>query len=155
MRAFILAIALFALAACATTSNTTDIIEISEGACYGSCPIYELSVSPDDHYQLNGQRFTRINGYSEGDLSPGSYARMAEMLDNADFFSIPEDVTYNNPAICPGPPLSDMPSMTITWTTRRGSHTVNWYQGCSNATLRDLRAGLRDAFGYERIVRPG
>jgi len=155
MRLFLLTISLFALAACATTSNNSQSIQISEGACFGQCPIYDVTITPDDHYLLNGERFTRVNGFSEGDLAAGSYARMEDLLENADFFDLPAEFTFNNPDVCPGPPLSDMPSITITWTNRRGSHTVLWYQGCNNATMRDLRDGLRDAFDYESIVRPG
>lgn len=155
MRAFLLTTALFALAACATSQSSTDRIEISEGACFGPCPIYELTVSPDDRYILNGQRYTRINGVSEGELASGTYDLMIDLLDRADFSDLPPDVTFRNPEICPGPELADMPTLIVTRTTRRGSHTVEWYQGCGNATLRDLRDGLRDAFGYEDIVRPG
>ena len=155
MRAFLLSTSLFALAACATQQNAVESIEVSESACFGSCPIYELVVTPDDHYQLDGQRFTRINGFSEGDLAPGSYALMEDLLERADFFSQPANYTFANPDVCPGPELSDMPSITITWTTRRDVHTVTWYQGCSAPVMRDLRDGLRDAFGYEEIVRPG
>lgn len=155
MRAFLMTITLFALAACATASNTSGSIEISEGPCFGQCPIYDVTLTPDDRYLLNGVRFTRINGLSEGNLDAGSYARMVELLETADFFDLPADITYNNPAVCPGPPLADMPSLTVTWTHRRGSHTVEWFQGCRNPTMRDLRDGLRDAFGYEDIVRPG
>jgi hypothetical protein len=155
MRAFLMTITLFALAACATSSNETGSIEVSEGPCFGQCPIYDVILTPDDRYLLNGERFTRINGLTEGRLEAGSYARMVDLLEEADFFGLPSDITYNNPSVCPGPPLSDMPSLTVTWTNRRGSHTVEWFQGCNNATMRDLRDGLRDAFGYEDIVRPG
>ncbi|MEE2526645.1 DUF6438 domain-containing protein [Hyphobacterium sp. HN65] len=155
MRAFLIPLSLFALAACATTGNSSDRIEISEGPCFGACPIYELVVTPDDHYELDGQRFTRINGFSEGDLPRGSFVQMRDLLDRADFFRLPENYTFSNPDVCPGPELSDMPSITITYTTRRGSHTVTWYQGCRAPNMRDLRDGLRDAFGYEDIVRPG
>ncbi|WP_421789540.1 DUF6438 domain-containing protein [Hyphobacterium sp.] len=155
MRAFLLSISFFALAACATTGRSSDRIEISEGACFGSCPIYDLTLSPDDRYVLNGQRFTRVNGLTEGALSEGSYAYMARLLSDADFFNLPSDITFNNPELCPGPELSDLPPFTVTWTTRRGSHTVVWYTGCRNPVMRDLRDGLRDGFGYQSIVQPG
>jgi Domain of unknown function (DUF6438) len=155
MRLFLLTVSLFALAACATTANNGQSIQVSEGACFGQCPIYDVTITPDNHYLLNGERFTRVNGFSEGDLGAGSYTQMERLLDSADFFNLPSEFTFNNPEVCPGPPLSDMPSITITWTNRRGSHTVLWYQGCNNATLRDLRDGLRDGFDYEGIVRPG
>lgn len=155
MRAFLLSTSLFALAACATDNNSVEAIQVSESACFGACPIYELTVTPDDHYQLDGRRFTRINGYSEGDLAPGSYAQMQTLLENANFFSLPENYTFANPELCPGPQISDMPSITISYTTRRNSHTVTWYQGCGAPVMRDLRDGLRDAFDYDEIVRPG
>ena len=155
MRAFLIATSLFALASCATTSQSTDRIEISESACFGSCPIYDLVVTPADQYELNGERFTRINGFSQGELPDGSFERMRDMLERADFFSLPANYTFSNPQACPGPEMSDMPSITITYTNRRGAHSVTWYQGCPAPVMRDLRDGLRDAFGYEDIVRPG
>lgn len=155
MRAFLVSTSLFALAACATNHNESAAIQISESACFGSCPIYELTVTPDDRYQLDGRRFTRINGYSDGALAPGSFERMQDLLENANFFSLPENYTFANPDVCPGPQLSDMPSITISYTTPRRMHTVTWYQGCRAPVMRDLRDGLRDAFGYEEIVRPG
>lgn len=159
MRAFLIAIAAFAIASCATTTDTGGDAEIrsitmEEEPCFGFCPVYEITLMPGDAYVLDARQHTATQGMSEGRLEEGSFAAAVQALDTADFRSLPSDLTYNNETACPGPHISDMPYTRVTVEYDDGTHSVHHYHGCTAPQMRDLRETLRGLIGYETRIRP-
>ena len=159
MRAFLIAVAAFAIASCATTTDTGGMGEVrsitmEDEPCFGFCPVYRITLTPGDNYVLDGQRHTATQGISEGRLQAGSFEAAVEALETAGFRSLPEDLTYNNAEACPGPQVSDMPSTIVTVEYANGSNTVNHYHGCSNPEMLNLRETLRGLVDYDTRIRP-
>ena len=149
------------LAACAATppagpGTGPTAITVSEQPCFGVCPVYSMTVTPDDRYVLDGERFTRTEGRSEGQLPTGSFGRMVTALQAADFTAIPGEITHGSEA-CGQPVASDLPT-TIIATDGPVAHDVVWYQGCFGTPWRDGLATLRDtlhqAYRYDQLVAP-
>ncbi|WP_417469251.1 DUF6438 domain-containing protein [Maricaulis sp.] len=164
MRALLLALTALALSACATTTRSPasesrwTSIEIAEGACFGVCPIYTITITPDDRYQLNGERFTRHDGASSGMLEAGSYARIAELLQAHDAAALPADITQNNSAACGRSIMTDMPDFRLGLTGPDGRQNIVWYPGCAESPYRDALSQIRDqvrlAYDYETLIAP-
>ena len=160
MRAFLIAIAAFAVASCATTtgpnpgSGDVRSITLGEEPCFGFCPVYEITLTPDDGYVLDAQRHTATQGESRGMLPEGSFARAVAALETANFRSLPSDLTYNNAAACAGPQVSDMPYTNVAVEYSNGSHSVRHYQGCTSPEMRQLRETLREIVEYNTRIRP-
>lgn len=160
MRAFLIAIAAFAVASCATTTDpapgTGEVrsIMLGEEPCFGFCPVYEITLTPDDGYVLNGRQHTATQGESRGMLPEGSFARAVAALETAGFRSLPSDLTYNNAAACPGPQVSDMPYTNVVVEYANGSHAVHHYHGCAAPEMRQLRETLREIVDYNTRIRP-
>lgn len=132
-------------------------ITLSEGACFGTCPIYSLTVYPNEFYELDADRFTVNPGMTTGTLPPGSWAAARAALSTASFDTLPADITRGSPA-CGGPFATDLPSATIAETTIAGTRTVEWYPGCfqapDRAALNQLVSDLRLAMDVEGLVVP-
>lgn len=170
MRALLLALTALALSACATTQTGTGPsgpgptaaawteIEIAEGACYGFCPIYTITLTPDDRYALNGERFTRHDGETSGRLAAGSFQRIAAILQRHDAVSLPADITMNNPATCGRTMMSDLPDFRLGLTGPDGRQDIVWYPGCADSPYRDalsqIREQVREAYQYESLIAP-
>ena len=132
-------------------------ITLSEGACFGTCPIYSITVYPNEFYQLDAGQFTSNPGMSTGTLPAGSWAAANTALQTADFGTLPLDVTQGSPA-CGNQVATDLPSATITETTIAGPRTVEWYPGCFAAVdrtrLNTLVGDLRTAMTVDALVVP-
>lgn len=165
MRVFLLALTALGLTACATAQTGSGQpgpawteIEISEGACYGTCPIYTIRVTPDDRYELNGERFTRTSGETTGTLEAGSFQRLAAILQAHDAESLPADITPGNPAACGRGIMSDLPDFRLGLTSGGGRQTIAWYPGCAGSPYRDalsqIRTAVREVYDHETLIAP-
>ena len=131
-------------------------ITVSEQPCFGFCPVYSITISPDGHYVLDGQRFTRRAGRTEGQLPADRYDRMITVLRDAGFSTIPSDITPGSEA-CGNQVATDLPTLTVE-TGGEAAHRVVWYPGCRQSAfheeLYEMRDALRAAFDYGRLVVP-
>jgi len=160
MRVLFLALTAFWLTACATAQPgpAWTAIEISEGACFGTCPIYTIRVTPDDRYELNGERFTRTSGETTGTLEAGSFQRLAAILQAHDAESLPADITPGNPDACGRGIMSDLPDFRLDLTSGGGRQAIAWYPGCAGSPYRDtltqIREEVRQVYDHETLIAP-
>lgn len=150
---------LLVLSACASAppaANAIDAIEIREGACYGTCPIYTIRITPDDRYRLDGERFTRADGISQGQLPPGHFDRLADYIAAHDLMAFPADITPGNPAACGEGRVSDLPDFQLTVVLAERIKVIHWYPGCFGSSYRNdmvaARAAFRDTIGYQTLI---
>lgn len=128
---------------------TAGYIRLSEGPCFGTCPVYELTLYPEGQYVLMGERFTEGPNRSDNKPSEDSFELAKAILTTARFEDLPEDITMGNPDACPNP-ATDHPTAEITIGDARGYYrTVTYYQGCfhdvAESMLRQLRGVMRIA----------
>ncbi len=142
-----------------TTGPIPDTgVGLSQTACFGTCPVYSITVYPNEFYQLESGRFTRNPDTSTtGTLPAGSWAAANAALQTAKFTNLPTEVTRGSPA-CGDRLVSDLPSATISETTIAGLRTVEYYAGCLNAAdkpaLDQLVSDLRTALQVDDLVTP-
>lgn len=131
-------------------------ITLEEGPCFGTCPIYTLTIYPTEFYELDAGQFTINQGMSTGTLPAGSWAAARAALTTADFNNLPTDVTPGNPVDCGNQVATDLPTARISETTIAGTRTVNYYPGCFAApakpALDQLVADLRSAMQVTGLV---
>lgn len=132
-------------------------VSLSEGACFGTCPIYTVTVSANEFYTLKLGQFTRAPGTTEtGVFPPGTFAAATNALRTANFSSLPTDITIGSPA-CGSPVVSDLPRAEIGEVTIAGPRTVQYYPGCfgspNRVALDALLTELRGVFGIPALVQ--
>lgn len=133
-------------------------VSLSEGICFGTCPVYTVTVSANEFYTLELGRFTRAPGTTEtGVFPPGTFAAATDALRNANFNTLPTDITIDSPA-CGSPVVSDLPGAQIGEITIAGARIVDYYPGCFGAPDRPaldmLVSDLRGVFGIPALVEP-
>jgi hypothetical protein len=95
------------------------VITLERTACFGSCPMYTVSIFEDGTVLYNGIRFVDVTGEQTAQIDPETVSTMVDAIADAGYFEWKED--YDNPMV------TDAPSV-ITSVTRDGQrHRISRY----------------------------
>jgi hypothetical protein len=128
-------------AAAQPARNAPESITYRSGACFGRCPIYEVTVRSDGHATFNGINFTTVRGTRDFRVTPAQYRAFARHL--TPIRPVRGSVDYNG-SRC-RVMATDMPSADVTWRSRRGEQRLHFYYGCDPEKNRALSRRLRSA----------
>jgi hypothetical protein len=151
-------IGLLGLAACGeppevgvTRSRPDDpVIVLSEGTCPAdACPVYDMTLHPNGDYMLNGVRFVKTVGVSEGNIGPEAWTAAEAVLEEAGFWTILHNQTSTGLDNC----HSETPVVQITWRLEDGKQkTLAYEPGCNQRETTLLVSQLRDALHFQDLV---
>jgi len=106
----ILIIGTWVISSCSTKKkvvkldSTTVKYGLSKGACFGTCPVYELSIYEGGKAVLKAKRFMDNLGTQEKMLAPEVYAAIEKAFAKSDFYTHPDEYKSN---------IQDLPSTTL------------------------------------------
>ena len=102
-------------------------ITLERTACFGSCPVYSVTIMEDGTVHYNGERFVDVTGEQTYELDPATVQTMVDAIAEAGYFEW--DEAYDAMTV------SDLPYI-ITSVTRDGeTHRINHYTGDGSAPL--------------------
>ena len=142
--------AAFVLTGCRSAGSTTpadepsavrmaDVaITIERTPCFGTCPVYTLSLTGEGVVTFNGVRFTRVTGQAMDTVPVDSVAALLGEIRKNGYFSMKDSYTPSQPDAC-GLHHTDAPSVTTSVKTDTESKQIVNYHGCSGAPA-SLRA---------------
>ncbi|HOZ27777.1 MAG TPA: DUF6438 domain-containing protein [Hyphomonadaceae bacterium] len=157
LRAFAIAAATAAIvSACApaeqgvTQAQSGDaVVVLSEGACEQTCPVYDLTLHPDGTYLLNGVKFVKTMGVSDGQLGTDAWTAAETALTESNFWTLASNQTSNASENC----HSGAPTVNVTWRTDAGKQkTIAYTAGCGGPEMRTLVVALREAMSFDQLV---
>jgi hypothetical protein len=121
------------LAGCATTIDRPQAFEAESisyelGPCFGTCPVYAVTVRPDGSGTFEGKRFTAVAGMRSFTMTPATYRAFAAAL--ATYEPNGERLVQPGTPDCRNAP-TDMPSVDVRWTRLSGANNhLAFYKGC-------------------------
>lgn len=125
------------------------VISLSESACYGTCPVYDMTLKPDGAYTLNGVKYVRTVGLSEGKLPQEAWSEAETVLRDAGFWKMRPKQTADTLPNC----MQEAPTTLVTWRTLEGKEkTLTYYAGCTAPETRQMVADLRAALRFDDLV---
>jgi hypothetical protein len=133
-----------------------DTIHFSAGPCFGVCPSYSLTVTPDGSGLLEPGRFTAVPGPTRFTVSAAQYRQLRAAL-------MPfRPSTGTQKRIAHGENCTrfatDMPEYVIEWTRDAAKPTrLDYQSGCMDpryAKLRTTIGALPRMLGVEAMVKP-
>lgn len=135
MRKLFLAIALLSLVAipiggCTGTqsnaSNNQDVvITLERTACFGTCPVYSLTIRGDGTVVYEGKDFVKVKGKAETTISQEQVEQLVSEFEKVDYFSLNDSYTERT--------ITDAPTVTTSITIDGKTKTIEHYRGDENA----------------------
>lgn len=111
----------------AQESESNVAITLERTACFGTCPVYTVTILEDGTVRYEGQNFVDVMGEQTSEIDPATVALMVEAFEEAGYFDW--NATYDTQTV------SDLPTI-ITSVTREGeTHQITRYVGDSSAPL--------------------
>ena len=120
----------------------SDAISYETGPCFGACPVYKVTVSPDGRGTFEGRRFTAVTGERSFRITPAQYRAFAAHL--APLRPAEGAVRMSGEAC--RQMATDLPSAEVTWFSQIGnSQSYYFYYGCDMETNRAIADRMRSA----------
>jgi hypothetical protein len=126
-----------------------ESITFETGACFGTCPVYQVTVRADGTGIFTGQRYTAVQGERRFRISRAQYRAFAGHL--APIRPRTGSINYADAAHC-GDEATDLPGSSVVWQAGGRRQAVAFYYGCMNPQLRPIGARLGAAPGLLPIA---
>src|SRR3982751_3871936 len=119
-----------ALAGCKMNSKKVESITYQTGPCFGTCPVYSVTVHADGTGLFVGQHHTTVTGNQAFTVTPAQYAQFVNHL--APIRPAAGTVRYDHVPPCTGL-FTDAPSVDVKWNGVNGQQQeLYYYYGCTN-----------------------
>jgi hypothetical protein len=123
-------------------SSAGTMVALERGPCFGTCPVYRVSLEGDGKVGFTGTRFVTRVGHDTSRVAPDQVGRLVDSLDAAGFFALADEYVLNSPAC--GRYATDAPTVTISVRSGERSKTVRHDHGCVGAP--------KTLTGMERLI---
>lgn len=110
------------------TSNTELSLSMKRSHCYGTCPVYELSIQPDGKVLFNGIDYTETKGEVAGSLTDKKMMQLVSEIEEAKFFSFKDSYAQDS-GNCPLT-ATDNPTVTLSVKLNGKEKNITHYLGC-------------------------
>jgi hypothetical protein len=118
-------------------------ITLERTSCFGSCPVYSVSIDGDGTVTYEGRQFVRVAGRQTSQISRAAVDALLEEFRRIDFFSLQDQYTA---------PVTDHPTTYVTFRHGKRTKRIRDYVGAPKA-LRDLERHIDEAAGVQRWIR--
>ena len=117
-------------------SDTQVVLERTE--CYGSCPVYSLSIAGDGTIAYFGKKYVNVKGPASRQVSISAVQDLVDQMLRADYFNL------SVPSDCPAGSSTDAPGAITSLTLSGQTHTVyhSYGDACAPAGLRPLEDAI-------------
>lgn len=131
-------------------------IDFTAGPCFGVCPSYSVSVTPEGSGLLKPERFTAVPGPTRFTITPAQYRRLRDTLSSY------RPATGTSKRIAHGENCdsfaTDMPGYKMIWSREGADRTeLDFQSGCFDARYAGLRAAVASVpglLGIENMLKP-
>ena len=130
-----------------------DSIVLERGPCFGTCPIYRLSLTRAGGVRFHSRNPGDTARVETGTIAPEAFRALAAEAERIGFDRYP--ATIMGSAYC-GQMATDMPTATVSLFRRGREKRVEDYHGCFGAPreLRQFEDSIDSVAGSRRWVRP-
>ncbi len=153
-----------ALSGCVTTNGApggtpvaieSETIRYETAPCFGTCPVYAVTIAPDGKGTFEGKQLTAVTGIREFTASPAAYRAFAAKL--APYRPSEGEKLYQmGTPLCDGPMVSDMPSVDVVWSEASGGRQhLNLYYGCGSDAMKTALRSAPEALPIAAFIKPG
>ena len=121
-----------AFISCESNPYQDSLIEMNKTACFGTCPVYSISISGDGNVVYEGKENAPYPGKQTTQLHPDATKELFDAFANADFFNFEDKYTGA---------ISDLPTTFVSFTHNGQRKKVEDYYNAPKA-LKELENRL-------------
>jgi hypothetical protein len=118
------------------------VITLERTVCFGSCPVYKLTIYSDGRVLYQGIRFVKRKGKAVGRISRKAFNDLVQEFTNNEFFGLYDAYVPGSPG-CPQV-ATDLPSAIISLELNGKKKSIRHYHGCSGLSALKLLTELED-----------
>jgi acetamidase/formamidase len=121
------------------SQNKTGVITMERGPCFGTCPIYRVTVASDGAVTFEGGNFVKTKGKATAQIKPEEFKKLVGEFERFKFSSLDDKYEPGTPGC--GPAVTDMPYVRTSIQMNGKTKSVSHYHGCHDSeVLRALSA---------------
>jgi len=136
-------------------TGNNDVITLERTACFGACPMYNLTIAADGVVTFNGRQYTKTKGIARGQISTNDFRQLVAEFEKIDYLSLPDNYSPGTP-VCPQM-ITDMPSANTSIRLNGKTKSVSHYHGCGDsgalAKLTTLERRIDEVAGTEKWIK--
>ncbi len=134
----------------AAEQSTGPVATLERTPCFGTCPVYEVSIFRDGTVKFVGKQHVRQQGAATASISPGAVDSLVADLESAGYFDFAGDYVMDAPGC--GPYATDSPTVTTSLSAGGRTKRIRHDYGCSGAPpeLRPLEQRIDEVAGTSR-----
>lgn len=166
-RALTLVAAAAVLTGCSTAANgEAESVDVSAAAmenveismqrlpCFGTCPVYSVSIRGDGTVTYNGEQHVLTRGEATRTIDVADVAALLRRLEDGGYFTFADNYTMNAPGC--GMYHTDAPRAITVVTTAERTKRIEHDFGCNGApaALRRLQDAIDRTAGTARWIGP-
>lgn len=122
-------------------------IQLSRSACYGTCPIYSVTIREDGSVHFSGDKYVHDPGEHDAHIDPAAVRELVRQFEKANFFAAGDRYVAE---------VTDNPTYTLTLTVAGKTKTVTDYVGEQVGmplVITDLENAVDDAAGTKLWIK--
>ena len=116
------------------------VITLERTACFGSCPVYKVTIFDDGTVMFDGKESVKRPGMDVSRISTADVEALVREFEKLDYNNLAE-AYVDDPKLCPEQE-TDMPSAITSLELRGKKKTVRHYYGCNGTKILEQLTAL-------------
>jgi hypothetical protein len=136
----------------AADANAGPVATLERTPCFGTCPVYEVSIFRDGTVRFLGKQHVKQQGAATATVSPAAVDSLVAELESAGYFDFADDYVMDAPAC--GMYATDSPTVITSLAAEGRTKRIRHDYGCSGAPpeLRNLEQRIDEVAGSSRWI---
>jgi hypothetical protein len=130
------------LALSLSLAAAAPVITLERGACFGTCPVYKLSIFADGRVEYDGKEFVKLKGKARGQITKAALQSLVREFENINYTRLDDEYVSEGPN-CPEW-WTDSPSAVTSLDWKGKKKTIRHYHGCRGARVLDQLTALEN-----------
>jgi len=126
----------------AARTSSTSVITLERTGCFGTCPVYKLTIFKDGNVLFEGKEYVRQEGKASGKISQKALKDLIAQFQSIDYVNLRSSYVSQGKE-CPEW-WTDSPGAITSLTFEGKTKTINHYHGCRGVPVLDSLTELED-----------
>jgi hypothetical protein len=130
------------LALSLSLATAVPVITLERGACFGSCPVYKLTIYDDGTVEYEGKEFVRLRSKAKGQITQEALQELIREFEKIDYLKLDDSYEVGSKN-CPES-WTDHPLAITSLNWQGKQKKIRHYHGCRGLAILDQLTALEN-----------